>query len=436
MMQDFKEYFSKLFLPFKNLFEKEIFLSYKLIANKEFDPAIVEKKIVILKDGLAKIMRTASLLLFEKKQIIIQANEFYKYIDAHINLLKELPKSAQDGINEQCKKILYIIYTDVMLNETGTKFYKYIAAQVGLHPKTEKHTLHLSDKKIELMYDMAFVAVSDGTFGKIVQQTEERIRSLEDLKSVINNLRIFCKRESVNRNIIKPLKEVKDKYWTLLNAKQDFTEEDELLVNEALEEFSKVEAELEMILDQRKKALKQNTSNPLWENVTGEERLLRSLQQCASLKWYEHKEDLTGQLFNYDIAFALAVRERAKAMMIASEQTFSIFDETDFKLHKRVSHISNIPLYWKKDVLSDGKVISEDDTLVDPIANSQFLEKSQNATPQSLIDEQANAVFLETHYRNHRYEDGTLISPEDYEDYLRFKVGQRESGKYYYVFDW
>lgn len=435
-MQGLSEYLLDLFTFFKNAFERQIRAEYDLAGNKEVNSATVEEEFAILKDRLAKAINTANILSSKRKETVIQANEFHKYIDAHINLLQELPKSVEGGIQEQCKKIMYIIYTDVMLNEAGTELYKLINAQIGLHPKTAEHKSHLSDKKIELMHDMAFIAVSDGTFDKIVYETQKRINSLEEMELLINNLKIFYKKELLNRDVIGPLKEIKEEYLPLLNAKENFTEEDELLVNEALVGLSKVERKLDNILLQRKSALKHNAANDVWKNVTDEGRLLCSLQQYAALKWYERKEELTGQRFNYDVAFAVAVRERAREMMIISQRTSSMFFETDFDLHKKASQMSSVPLYWENEPQFGRKTIYDGNILIDSEAHKEFLANKNNTNSESLLDREANAEFLSIYYNNQKNEDGSLISPEKHEEYLRFKAGQRRQGSYHYVFDW
>ena len=386
MVQDFSEYFSELFNPPKNLYEK-----------------------YTLRNRLAKAMHTAHLLSSEGEQTLMQANEFYKYIDAHINLLKGLPKVAQYGIKEQCKKILYIMYTDVRQNEAGTELYKHIAAQAGLYPKIAKQKLHLSDKEIKHIHEMAFVAITDGRFDEIVKHTEKRIKALEELRLVIHDLQTLYYKEQLNRKVIEPLKEIELKYWTRLTK------------------ISEVERELNTILHRRKDALKQNAAHDAWEHVTGGDCLLQSLRQCAALNWYERREELTGQQFKYGAAFTVAVRERAKQ---------SLFGEVDFDLHKRASDISNIPLYWGKDVLSGGKTISESQTLIDREANRQFLvtTKDINTDFHPLIDGEANAEFLECHYSHSRHNDDYFNCKEN-EEYLRFKTAQRRTNTYYYIFD-
>ena len=434
MLQALKEYFSELSL--KNLFEKQTGMG-EPTDNKEHGSVTVEEKIAILRDELAKTLHTVRLLSSQRKYTVIQATELREDIDDHITLLEELLEDGQDDIQVQCKKVLHVIYTDIMLNEAGTELYKFITAQVGLYPHTADHTLHFSEKKITLIYDMAFVAISDGTFEHMGKHIEERIKSLEELKSVVNDLRTVCKKEPLNRMVIDPLKEIKEKYWASLHVKQSFTDEDELLMNRALKQLSEVERELQLILHRRKDVLKQNAANDAWEHVTGQDRLLQSLQYCAALKWYEHKEELTGQQFKYDVAFAVAVREKAKEIRVFSEQASHLLDEADFGLHKSASHVGDIPVYWGKEVLFGGELVAENHTLIDSEANRQFLTTTKDINTEShpLIDGEANVEFLEIHYAINRHKDDSLISSEEYEEYLKFKAAQRRTSPSRYVFD-
>jgi hypothetical protein len=197
-----------------------------------------------------------------------------------------------------------------------------------------------------------------------------------------------------------------------------------------------VEKDIKIILPRLENALKQNIANEVWESVTGEEHLLPALQHCAALKWYEHKVDLTGEMLKYDADFAVALRKRAKERRDAIERTSGLLGETGFDLHRTAPHLSDIQLKWEKEVLFGGKAINHGHILVDSGANSQFLTKDNSAHLDSLLDEDANKEFLETHYKMHRYKDGNLINSEEYEEFLKFKAGQRENGRYYYAFDW
>jgi len=440
MAQDIKDYITELATPLKTVFQKQ-----------GTDSARKEEQIAALKNRLMEAVQTAYILSSERKQALSQTNEFCKYIDAHINLLKEFPKEFPEelpkkiprkflknvnfDINDLCKKIMYTTYADVALNETGSELYKLIAAQVGLYPKVTDHKLHLSDAKVELMYDMALLAVSDGTCDGLVNHTEERIRSLEEMKVVINDLQIIYKREPLNKKVIEPLKQIKENYWIPLNKKRVISKEDEEFLTEALEQLSMVEKEIKIIVPRLENALKESVATEFWKKVTGNEHLLQTLQYCAALKWYEHKMDLAGQEFKYDVDFAVATRKRAVERMRAIEQSSGLLSETGFDLHRRGTYTSDNEVYWEKEVMFGGKTISDGHILLDSGANRKFLTKETNTGLDPLLDGDANIEFLTSHYKNNRHKETNLMSSEEYEEFLRFKAGQRQSGNYY-VFNW
>jgi hypothetical protein len=165
--------------------------------------------------------------------------------------------------------------------------------------------------------------------------------------------------------------------------------------------------------------------------------LLQSLQYCASLKWYERKQDLTGHGFTYNVDFDVAVRDRSRQRRIAIEQTSGLLGESGFDLHKKERHAKDIPVYWEKEVLFGGKAIADGNILLDSGANTQFLTKDTDTGLHPLIDEEANLEFLESHYHNNRHKDSNMIDSDEYEEYLRFKAGQRQqNSRHHYVFNW
>jgi len=131
------------------------------------------------------------------------------------------------------------------------------------------------------------------------------------------------------------------------------------------------------------------------------------------------------------------LREKAKDIRVSSEQTSHLLDEADFGLHKSASHVGDIPVYWGKEVLFGGELVAENHTLIDSEANRQFLTTTKDINTEShpLIDGEANVEFLEIHYAINRHKDDSLISSEEYEEYLKFKAAQRRTSPSRYVFD-
>ena len=443
MVEDLKGYFTELTTPIKTAFQTQ--------------ETTKTSKIATLKSRLSEAMLTAQILSTERRRTLALTKEFKKYLDMHITLLKEFPdkfpeplpkviprsrsKNLQKGeyfdINELCKKIMYTMYVDVMLNETGTELYKFLTAQLGLHPTLPQHKVFLTDSRVEVIYDMALIAITDGTCDELVMRIKERIRSLKELKTAINGLEIMYKREPLNKKVIKPLKEIKQKYWLPLNRKRVITIEDEALLIEALEYLSKVETQLQIILPRLENALSQHVGSEVWTTVTSEDdQVLNSLQRCAIYKWYERHEDLTGYEFRYDVAFAVALRKRAKERMNAIERSSGLLGENGFDLHRRSGEIIEIKV-WDKEVMFSGRAIEEGHSLVDSSANKEFLTKDEtNKGPDPLLDKETNIEFLEKHYQNNRHKESNLIDAEEYEEYLKFKAGQRENGRRGTILSW